>query len=98
MAFPYFQQASRRRGKARTARSQAAPRSPAERRHRRSRGVALIIALVSITLLTVVATEFAYNSRVDLQLAANQRDEVRAYTWPAPACRWGGCSCASRSR
>ena len=79
MAFPYFQQASRRRGKARTARSQAAPRSPAERRHRRSRGVALIIALVSITLLTVVATEFAYNSRVDLQLAANQRDEVRAY-------------------
>ncbi|NRD54347.1 general secretion pathway protein GspK [Corallococcus exiguus] len=79
MAFPYFQQASRRRGKARTALSQAAPRSPAERKHRRSRGVALIIALVSITLLTVVATEFAYNSRVDLQLAANQRDEVRAY-------------------
>ncbi|MBZ4372608.1 type II secretion system protein GspK [Corallococcus interemptor] len=81
MAFPYFQQASRRRGKARTAAPQApAPRrSPAERKHRRSRGVALIIALVSITLLTVVATEFAYNSRVDLQLAANQRDEVRAY-------------------
>ncbi|MBN9683819.1 MULTISPECIES: general secretion pathway protein GspK [unclassified Corallococcus] len=81
MAFPYFQQASRRRGKARTAVPQAlAPRrSPAERKHRRSRGVALIIALVSITLLTVVATEFAYNSRVDLQLAANQRDEVRAY-------------------
>jgi general secretion pathway protein K len=41
--------------------------------------VALIIAVVSITLLTVVATEFAYNTRVDLQLAANQRDEVRAY-------------------
>ncbi|NPC71537.1 type II secretion system protein GspK [Corallococcus exiguus] len=81
MAFPYFQQASRRRGKARTAVPQApAPvRSPAERKHRRSRGVALIIALVSITLLTVVATEFAYNTRVDLQLAANQRDEVRAY-------------------
>ncbi|RKH84888.1 general secretion pathway protein GspK [Corallococcus sp. AB045] len=81
MAFPYFQQASRRRGKARTAVPQAPARqrSPAERKHRRSRGVALIIALVSITLLTVVATEFAYNSRVDLQLAANQRDEVRAY-------------------
>src|SRR6186713_1541770 len=43
------------------------------------RGVALIIAVISITLLTVVATEFAYNTRVDLQLAANQRDEVRAY-------------------
>ncbi|MHA7632587.1 type II secretion system minor pseudopilin [Corallococcus sp. M7] len=81
MAFPYFQQASRRRGKARTAvpRAPERQRSPAERKHRRSRGVALIIALVSITLLTVVATEFAYNSRVDLQLAANQRDEVRAY-------------------
>ncbi|NOK19325.1 type II secretion system protein GspK [Corallococcus carmarthensis] len=79
MAFSYFQQASRRRGKARTAVNPAPPPSPAERKHRRSRGVALIIALVSITLLTVVATEFAYNSRVDLQLAANQRDEVRAY-------------------
>ncbi|RKH56045.1 type II secretion system protein GspK [Corallococcus aberystwythensis] len=79
MAFPYFQQAFRRRGKARTAVPPAAPPSPAQRKHRRSRGVALIIALVSITLLTVVATEFAYNTRVDLQLAANQRDEVRAY-------------------
>jgi general secretion pathway protein K len=45
----------------------------------RTRGVALIIAVISITLLTVVATEFAYNTRVDLQLAANQRDEVRAF-------------------
>ncbi|RKH64571.1 general secretion pathway protein GspK [Corallococcus interemptor] len=84
MAFPYFQQASRRRGKARMApvhvHAQTRPaRSSAEKKHRRSRGVALIIALVSITLLTVVATEFAYNTRVDLQLAANQRDEVRAY-------------------
>jgi general secretion pathway protein K len=49
------------------------------RRERRARGVALIITVISITLLTVVATEFAYNTRVDLQLAANQRDEVRAY-------------------
>ncbi|WP_375760656.1 type II secretion system minor pseudopilin GspK [Corallococcus exercitus] len=79
MALPYFQQAFRRRGKARGPVPAAAPLSPAARKHKRSRGVALIIALVSITLLTVVATEFAYNSRVDLQLAANQRDEVRAY-------------------
>ncbi|NMO21588.1 general secretion pathway protein GspK [Pyxidicoccus fallax] len=49
------------------------------RRERRSRGVAMIIAIVSIAILTVVATDFAYNSRVDLQLATNQRDEVRAY-------------------
>lgn len=52
---------------------------PSRRRVRRERGVALIIVVVAITLLTVVATEFAYNQRVDLQLAANQRDEVRAY-------------------
>ena len=43
------------------------------------RGVAMIIAVVAIAVLTVVATEFAYNSRVDLQLASNQRDEIRAY-------------------
>ncbi len=55
----------------------ANPRRDA-RRERRQRGVALIIAVVSITLLTVVATEFAYNTRVDLQLAANQRDELQA--------------------
>ncbi|HYO52907.1 type II secretion system minor pseudopilin GspK [Archangium sp.] len=48
------------------------------RGERRQRGVALIIAVVAITILTVVATEFAYNTRVDLQLAANQRDEVQA--------------------
>ena len=66
----FFSQASRRRS--------ARPLPPA-RRDRRARGVALIIAVISITLLTVVATEFAYNTRVDLQLAANQRDEVRAY-------------------
>jgi general secretion pathway protein K len=41
--------------------------------------VAMIIAVVAIAILTVVATEFAYNSRVDLQMATNQRDEIRAY-------------------
>lgn len=45
----------------------------------RERGVSLIIVVVAIAILTAVATEFAYNSRVDLQLATNQRDEVRAY-------------------
>ena len=48
------------------------------RKERSQRGVALIIAVVAITILTVVATEFAYNTRVDLQLAANQRDELQA--------------------
>ncbi|HEX8820516.1 MAG TPA: type II secretion system minor pseudopilin GspK [Archangium sp.] len=48
------------------------------RKDRSQRGVALIIAVVAITILTVVATEFAYNTRVDLQLASNQRDELQA--------------------
>ena len=46
---------------------------------RYERGVTMLIVVVAIAVLTAVATEFAYNSRVDLQLAANQRDEVRAY-------------------
>src|SRR5258708_34816418 len=45
----------------------------------RERGVTMMIVIVAIAILTAVATEFAYNSRVDLQLATNQRDEVRAY-------------------
>jgi general secretion pathway protein K len=60
----------------------AAP-SPQKRRRalsvRSQRGVAMLIAVVSIAILTVMATEFAYNSRVDLELATNQRDEIRAY-------------------
>src|SRR4051812_32952415 len=46
---------------------------------RAQRGVALLIVIISITLLALMASEFAYNSRVDLQLATNQRDEIRAY-------------------
>ena len=51
----------------------------ARSRQRRERGVAMLIAIISIAILTVVATEFAYSSRVDLQLAANQRDGLQAY-------------------
>ena len=46
---------------------------------KRERGVALIIAVVSIAILTAVATQFVYTSRVDLQMAANHRDDTRAY-------------------
>ena len=58
--------------------SQVPEPRPKARSSRRERGVALIIAVVAIAILTVVATEFAYNTRVDLQLAANQRDELQA--------------------
>ncbi len=48
-------------------------------RRNQQKGVALLIVVVSIALLTLVATEFAVGTSVDLQLAANQRDEMRAY-------------------
>lgn len=51
----------------------------ARRKHEKDRGVAMLIAIISITILTIVATEFAYTSRVDLELATNQRDGLQAY-------------------
>jgi general secretion pathway protein K len=53
--------------------------SPARRRHaRRERGVALIMVVTSIAILTAVSVEFLYSSQVDFQLAVNARDELRA--------------------
>jgi general secretion pathway protein K len=57
-----------------------APTPTKPKRHRRAeRGVAMIIAVVSIAILTAVAVDFRYNSHVDLRTAANQRDEAQAY-------------------
>lgn len=39
----------------------------------------MLIAIVAIAVLTTVAAELAFSTRVDLQMAANQRDEIRAY-------------------
>ena len=50
----------------------------APRRTERERGVALLIVVVSIAVLATVAAEFAYNSRVDLELATHERDALRA--------------------
>src|SRR5690606_34383749 len=44
----------------------------------RERGVALLMVLVLITLLASVVFDFQFNSRVDLQLAVNARDEIQA--------------------
>jgi len=41
--------------------------------------MALILVLSSIAVLTAVAVDFAYNTQVDTRLAANARDELRAY-------------------
>jgi general secretion pathway protein K len=43
------------------------------------RGVAMLLVIIGIAVMSLVANEVAYNARVELQLAANQRDEVRAH-------------------
>ena len=45
---------------------------------RRERGAALLTAMVAVAVLTAVAADLAYTSRVSLQIAANARDELRA--------------------
>jgi general secretion pathway protein K len=45
---------------------------------RGERGAALLIAITAIAILTAVAVDLAYNTRVSLQMAANARDELRA--------------------
>lgn len=43
------------------------------------RGVALLLALVTITILSAAVVEFSYQNRVNLALASNQRDQLKAY-------------------
>lgn len=42
------------------------------------RGMALLIVVTSLAVLTALAVEFAYDTHVDARLAANARDELRA--------------------
>src|SRR5690606_31956325 len=61
------------------------PASPTPRRRKgvlrpgAKRGVALLIVTVSIALLTIMGTQFAYDSRVQFEMAVNARDECRAF-------------------
>ncbi len=43
------------------------------------RGVALLIVLITIVLISASVVEFSYTNRVNLALASNQRDQVKAY-------------------
>jgi general secretion pathway protein K len=43
------------------------------------RGAALILVVATIAVITAVAVDLAYNTRVSLQIAANGRDELRAH-------------------
>jgi general secretion pathway protein K len=45
---------------------------------RREAGVALLLVTVTIAMLGATVGDFAYNSRVDLEAAANSRDMLRA--------------------
>ena len=49
---------------------------------RGERGMALLIVIVAVAVLTALAAQLAYASRVRLQLAGDARDELRA-TWLA---------------
>ncbi len=43
------------------------------------RGVAILISLITITLLSAAVVEFAYSNRVNLALASNERDKLKSY-------------------
>jgi len=47
-------------------------------RGRRPRGAALLVVMVAVALVTAVAVELAYQTRVSLRIAGNARDELRA--------------------
>jgi general secretion pathway protein K len=47
-------------------------------RARPERGAALLVVIVSVAVLTALAVNLAYESRVSLRIAANARDELRA--------------------
>jgi len=46
---------------------------------RNSRGVALIVTILILTILTTLIIELNYTSRIDLTITSNYRDELRAY-------------------
>jgi len=49
------------------------------RQRKSSRGAALLLVIASIALVTAITVDLAYNTRVSAQLAANARDELRAF-------------------
>ena len=50
------------------------------RRLRDERGVALLMVLLVISLLTAVIVDFSFQTRLDARIAANVRDDLRAET------------------
>src|SRR5437016_2704640 len=52
---------------------------PAGKVLRNQRGVAILIALVAMTLLTFIALEVSYDTSVDYVVAAQQVNRIKAY-------------------
>ena len=44
-----------------------------------NKGIVLLLSLSVIVILAVIVLEFNYNSRVDLEIANNFRDDLRSY-------------------
>ncbi len=53
--------------------------APSALRRRRPRGIALIVALVTITVLSAAVVEYAYTTRVNLTMSVNAKDRVKSY-------------------
>ncbi len=53
-------------------------RRPARRRPRSDRGAALLLAVMSVAIVTALAVDLTYQTQVRLRTAANARDELRA--------------------
>lgn len=49
------------------------------RKRRGERGMALLMVLVTVAVLAAIVVDFAYQTRVNVQIAANVRDRVKAY-------------------
>ena len=67
-------------------------------RSKHERGVALLMVVAAIAILTAVAVEFSYHSRVEARLATNARDSCGPTTWPARRCSSAGSCCTSSGR
>lgn len=68
----------RRARRATLRRAQGARFRPAAPASRAQRGMALLLVLIGLAVLGMLANEMRYNSVVELRLAANARDDLRA--------------------
>ena len=55
------------------------PRAFGSTRRRRRSGIALLVAISTVLILTVVVTELTYNARVRYLIAAHEKERAQAY-------------------